>query len=264
LPPSFADPNRKFLGRWLELKANWRLGAENGIDSAHFYVHRNSQAWSETKLIVPPAISPKINHLGRLTYRLRPGPVGLQDDILANWTPIFDAGLEDQPNLVSSRMPEDGVPPIPDTISIWLPGIIEVNPWPPYASNFYEFYVPIDENTQRYFQLSSMICETPQKETEYKKLYEDDIKPRFVDDFAGDDMLARLGMQDAYRNESAWVDETLTRTDEVVIAWRQLISRYARGAAMHGPSQQLVPTDQELLNSVLGENAPQLRTTNMP
>ena len=77
-------------------------------------------------------------------------------------------------------------------------------------------------------------------------------------------MLARLGLQSGYASEDGWRDETLVRTDDVVIAWRQFISRFARGKPMSGPGQTLVGSDQQLIDSVLGQEAPKFRATNMP
>src|SRR5262249_52797599 len=130
--------------------------------------------------------------------------------------------------------------------------------------NFYEFYVPIDEEHHRYFQISSAICRSEREVAEYRARFETEFKPRFLNDFASDDMLARLGLQSGYASEDGWRDETLGRTEEVVIAWGQLISRFARGKPMSGPAQTLVGSDQQLIDGVLGQDAPKFRVTNMP
>ena len=49
------------------------------------------------------------------------------------------------------------------------------------------------------------------------------------DDFNGDDVFARVGLQSGYQNGRGWKEEILTHNDIPVIAWRQICSQLNRG-----------------------------------
>jgi len=62
LPPDFFDAGREIHGRRIPVKANWRWGTENGIDSSHLYIHRNSKLLDFTNVFIPLGIVAKPDH----------------------------------------------------------------------------------------------------------------------------------------------------------------------------------------------------------
>jgi carbazole 1,9a-dioxygenase len=112
---------------------------------------------------------------------------------------------------------------------MWLPCDIEVIGFPAAGLTDFEFYVPIDEHSHLYFQLVGKPCKNEQERAQHRNEVKEKWTPWAFEAFNGDDVLARLGMEDGYENTDGWNEETLVRTDSAVIAWRQFASKHARG-----------------------------------
>ena len=56
LAPGFLDEQLVIAGRVRVVQANWRWGVENGFDSTHVYLHRNSVLFGEAKTFLPLAL----------------------------------------------------------------------------------------------------------------------------------------------------------------------------------------------------------------
>jgi len=222
-----------------EVACNWRLGAENGFDPAHAYMHRNSPLVRGFR--VPTVLGD--TGLGKghgmeiiNPDRKLPGPCGvrlLRGHGQPIWEVEVDAGvrlaaryLPDAPGVMQGMVPEVG---------IWMPGALRVDPFPAPHIVHFEWYVPVSERTHRYFITWGSMCE----DAAAKEAFLDEVKylwrefvPRY---FNNEDMFAREAMDEFYSAENGWSREHLFGPDVVVTAWRRLCSRTHRGIQKRAP-----------------------------
>ncbi len=232
LPPGFLDDDRALNGRRIVVASNWRWATENGIDSTHIYIHRNSTLYASIPGVYPLGIVALPGHEAKLLFRTGPGPKGFYDALADNYTPLFSADIGDEKEVVKSNLKaeDEELEILIPTLGIWLPCATSVEGFPRRGMTSYEFYVPVDETSHLYYQISSRQPRQPGPQAEsFRKLVDDYWGPRIFDDFNGDDVLAREGLQDAYTAGLGWTQEKLTTNDIPVIAWRQFASRYNRG-----------------------------------
>ena len=78
-----------------------------------------------------------------------PGPTGLYDLLGEKSIPIFEGSLDGEP-VIEGHF---GAKKVADNISIWLPGVLKVDPWPQAGMNQFEWYVPVDATTHCYLQV---------------------------------------------------------------------------------------------------------------
>ena len=57
----------------------------------------------------------------------------------------------------------------------------------------------------------------------------EDLAPEQVEDFLTQDITARESTQWFYRHDRAWLEEVLVEEDFMLMEWRKLASRHARG-----------------------------------
>jgi carbazole 1,9a-dioxygenase terminal dioxygenase component len=234
VPSDFMDERNTIFGRRTEIRGNWRLASENGFDSAHVFVHRNSPFFDIAEFVVPIAVTAQAHHENRLKYYVRPddGPVGVIDDLIANYDTVWTADINEVEDAVSGNprvLEEDLEVHVPE-ISIWLPCGLMARHFPTKRLNAYEFYVPVDAENHLYFQLlANRNCRTDEEKAAFRKDVDDHWSEKMMDDFNRDDVFARIGMQEGYGDGRGWVEEVLTHNDIPVIAWRQIVSRFNRG-----------------------------------
>ncbi|WP_165595632.1 Rieske 2Fe-2S domain-containing protein, partial [Mycolicibacterium novocastrense] len=53
LAPGFLDPDTYVRGIRRRVQSNWRLGAENGIDNSHIFIHRDSPLIEGNNIAIP-------------------------------------------------------------------------------------------------------------------------------------------------------------------------------------------------------------------
>ncbi len=92
VPPMFLDPELEADGIRDEVKANWRLGAENGFDSTHIYIHRDSPLVPGNSIILPLGMYPN-DHASISTY-VDSEPKGVLDHLFESYRPVFEAGID--------------------------------------------------------------------------------------------------------------------------------------------------------------------------
>ncbi len=228
LPPAFLDEDREVEGRYQVVESNWRMACDNGVDSPHVYIHRNSPFMRYANVNIPLALAPKPGFFERLQFATGPGPKGLIDDLVENYVPIFSADVGEAKGVVKADVRLDAEPLLP-VISMWLPCCASVEGFPQRDLHDYEFYVPTDAHHHLYFQLISKRCATREEAERLHQEVERVWTKRALDDFNRDDIVAREGLEDGYLFGDGWVEETLTRSDAALIAWRQFASRYCRG-----------------------------------
>jgi len=235
LPPGFLDESLTMYphGWAKEVACNWRLGAENGFDPAHAYMHRNSPLVRGFK--VPTVLGDAGLGQGRgleiiNSERAQAGPCGVRL-IRGAGNPIWEVEVDrgrrlaaryhpDEPGVMQGMVPEVG---------IWMPGVLRVDPFPAPHIVHFEWYVPVDERTHRYVITWGSRLEGEQD----KKGFFDEMNylwRNFVPEkFNNEDMFAREAMDPFYAEEDGWRRERLFGPDVLITAWRKLCSTTNRG-----------------------------------
>ena len=228
VPPNFLDDNMAIHGIKTKVNSNWRMGAENGFDSTHVFLHKDSQMMPGNETVVPLGFSPNRGEENKMITLVKSdeGPTGVFDNLSAHSRPIFEGTIQGEP-VVHSVM--GGDKRIALQISIWLPGALKVDPFPDPSLIQFEWYVPRDETSHWYFRTLGKRVENPVEEAAYEKEFHEHWKPLSLHGFNDDDIWAREAMQTFYEDDWGWVNEQLFEADRNIIAWRKLASEMNRG-----------------------------------
>lgn len=216
IPEVFLGQHVSIASRVTVRKGNWRLAAENGLDPVHAtYLHRT--AWVSTPLkfpawrgkIVPSVEGKWVGYQDALVWECEYPGLGRFPHSRPWWKLIrFGAG-----NTI--------------IVHLRLPGCLRVTNWPRLGTDHYEWYVPIDEHSYRYFQFKvrhvSGIRSLPFR-VGYQILW------RWLADrqFNDQDKFAVASMEDFYAHDEGWKNEFLFRQDAVLIRWRKFASENGR------------------------------------
>jgi carbazole 1,9a-dioxygenase terminal dioxygenase component len=236
LAPGFLDEHLAVAGRMRVVQANWRWGVENGFDSTHVFLHRNSILFGETKTFLPLALVPKNLTGTGANLIVDSHRAGIREDLATAYDPVFAAevGSPGGEHVQLAVNPKEGFAPAVPEISIWLPGMLSVRNFPIAGLTVFEHYVPIDERSHYYFQLLGKRCTSEHERTTFTAEVHTRWESILMDGFNGDDVIAREAMQDAYTRGGGWLEETLTAQDLCISEWRTLVCRHARGIAKRG------------------------------
>ena len=235
VPPGFLDEDLlMYPDGWSEeVHCNWRLGAENGFDPAHAYMHRNSPLVRGFKVPTVLGDTGLEDNKGMEVIngkRSDDGPSGVRL-IRGAGAPVWEvdvAGgktisaqyLPDEPGVMQGMIPEVG---------IWMPGVLRVDPFPAPHIVHFEWYVPVTERTHRYMIGWGSKVSTEQEKKgffdEMKYLWRDFVPQKFNNE----DMFAREAMDEFYSVEDGWHRERLFGPDVLITAWRILCSNTNRG-----------------------------------
>ena len=230
LQPGFLDPDLTLCPEgWSNIvEANWRLGAENGFDPAHTYMHRNSGL--VRGFHVPTVLGDADLGDGHgLEVYEGDGPKGVKLTRGAG-RPIWEAEVEPGVTIAARYMPDEpgileGM--IPE-VTIWMPCGLRVDPFPTPDTVHFEWYVPVTEKTHRYFIAWGRKTRTEQE----KKAFFDEVRYVWRDvvpgKFTNEDVFAREAMERFYGEENGWRRERLFGPDVVTTAWRKLCTRANR------------------------------------
>jgi carbazole 1,9a-dioxygenase len=226
VPPGFLDADLAVRSIKREVDANWRVGAENGFDSTHILIHRESPLIRNAGLALPLGLVPK----GRGSFRRveEPGgPKGVFDLFdPEHVTPVFTATIGGKTVLEADPT---GANHLPHHISMWMPCVLCVHPWPDPALTQYEWYVPIDGDRHIYLQALGRRVANEEEERRFGEEFEARWRPVALHGFNDDDIWAREAMQVFYADETGWLREQLFEADGNIVEWRKLASRHNRG-----------------------------------
>lgn len=226
VPPGFLDPDLAIRGMRRIVEANWRIGAENGFDSTHIFIHRRAELIRNNDLALPLGLVPK----GRDSFRRveEPGgPKGVFDLFDPDHvTPIFTATVGG--HTVLEANPE-GANKLPHHISIWMPGVLRVHPWPDPALTQFEWYVPVNGERHIYLQTLGKRVASAAEERAFAEEFESRWRPVALQGFNDDDVWAREATEPFYRDDTGWLREQLFEADGNILEWRKLASRHNRG-----------------------------------
>jgi carbazole 1,9a-dioxygenase terminal dioxygenase component len=227
-PPNFLDDDMVILGKNRIINSNWRLGVENGFDPTHIYIHKDSVLVKGNDLALPLGFAPA----GKASdcYRMiedesEGGRRGVYDLLGEHSVPVFEGTIDGE----VVREGHFGSTRVANDISIWLPGVLKVNPWPNPDMNQFEWYVPRDENSHYYFQTLGRRCRTADQVAAYEREFVEKWRPMALEGFNDDDVWAREAMVDFYADDKGWINEILFEPDMAIVAWRKLASRHNRG-----------------------------------
>lgn len=224
VPPGFLDEDIAIRGVCQEVASNWRIGCENGFDSTHVFIHKDSILVEGNDLALPLGFVP----LSKNTFRVVDGPEGPKGvyDLLAEHCEFIFEGKIEGETVLHGHMGETRVA---YDISIWLPGVLRVSPWPDPSLTQYEWYVPIDEDHHYYIQTLGRQVSNAEDEAAFEKEFNDKWRPMALAGFNDDDIWAREAQQTFYQHDEAWYKEQLFEPDRNISKWRQLASRHHRG-----------------------------------
>jgi len=224
LPPGFLDADLAVTGMRRDITGNWRLASENGFDTTHIYIHRNSKVVLETDAVLPLGFIPQDKH--SMILAEGPGPKGVIDQLGRNYMPVFSSSVGEV--TVSAIMKPTGKMVAPE-VSCWLPCVLKLQSFPTPELFVFEWYVPIEEHNHWYFQVLG------------KKVHSDTEAAAFRDEahsfwaevmwrgFNDQDLAAREALEEAYTDGEGWTKERLYKPDTCIIEWRKLASKYNRG-----------------------------------
>jgi len=223
VPPGFLDADKHFIPRTQVVNSNWRHGVENGFDTTHIYIHRESRLVQENNMVLPLGFAPSETKSFELCEIGEGGPVGIVETYGPHVVPAFEGVIEGEVALrVSSDM--EGKVVLPHTISMWVPCALKVDPWPAPHTTQIEFYVPIDATRHLYVQTLGTAASTEEEKRAFTHEYNNRWLHYALDDFNGPDIWAREAAEEGYADDQQWVDEALFEADANIIAFRRLIS----------------------------------------
>ena len=218
-----------------KIRSNWRLAAENGYDSAHLYGHRNTYIVTEVGVPIP------FNHMSKnaeVEVFEDGGAVGVGDRRVV---PIWSAEVEGVRVSASNIDPDNPPQPINAWVGLFMPGGLEVDYFPAPGMIHFEWYVPMDEDHHMYIVLQGKYVKDEEEERQFHEAMEEG-EGRLTWNRPGEepagfvnfDQFVRENMNHAYASEDWWNRETLFKPDTILVRWRTLVSKHARGIQTRG------------------------------
>jgi carbazole 1,9a-dioxygenase terminal dioxygenase component len=123
----------------------------------------------------------------------------------------------------------DATNKLPHEISIWLPGVLRVHPWPDPTLTQYEWYVPIDGERHMYLRTLGKRVASAAERLEFDRDFDSRWRALALEGFNNDDIWAREATEPFYRDDTGWLREQLFEADGNIIEWRKLASLHNRG-----------------------------------
>ncbi|WP_440940413.1 Rieske 2Fe-2S domain-containing protein [Immundisolibacter sp.] len=228
LPPGFDEPNRRVQPFRRVVNANWRIGAENGFDTTHIFIHKDSRLIRGNQTMLPLGFAPKPNSNEPLfeVRQTEGGNIGVFDLLAERGVPHFEGSVHGE---VVRRAIHGGDKRIAHEISLWMPGVLKVDPFPDPAMIHFEWYVPRDADSHWYIHCATKVVEGPDADAEFAAEYESLWKDLYAHGFNDDDIWAREATQPFYQDDWGWLKEQLFEADACIMAWRKLASEHNRG-----------------------------------
>lgn len=224
VPPGFLDADLAVGGIHREVKSNWRLGAENGFDTTHIYIHRNSKFMRTTDALLPLGLVPTSRHSMDIVEG--PGPKGVIDKLASNYIPVFESTIGSV-TIAAQTKPQGKA--VAYRVSMWLPCVLRVEGFPSLEITQFEWYVPIDEKNHRYWQVLGKKINAAEEAAAFHSEVESYWEDVALRGFNDDDVWAREALEDAYTEGDGWMKERLFKPDMCIVEWRKLASKHNRG-----------------------------------
>ena len=249
VPPTFLDESMHVEGAAYPVESNWRLGCENGIDPLHIYIHRESRLVPNTQRSIPlghrdaPAPEGKTSghRQGSVFFEENGAPKGIfhafEEASGAAVQPLYEGRIQGEVVVVSTKMhstPEEAKMKRTTGDFVCLPGVLRVDNFPFRGLFQFEWYVPITETSHLYIITIGKSCADDKERAEHSHNFWNRWKHESLEGFNNDDVWAREALQDFYRADSNWLEETLVHEDQAIIDWRELCHKHARGVQKPG------------------------------
>ncbi len=225
VPPGFLDDDLAVNGIRDEVKTNWRVGAENGFDTTHIYIHRDSPLIPGNKLMLPIGLVPTTKQA--IECRDRDEPKGIYDTMAQSYMPVFEASIGGEKVLSSKGL--QGEKMVAADLSIWMPGVLKVDPFPDPEIIQFEWYVPVDVDRHMYWRVLGKRARTAEEAESFRVEFHSLWKTLALEGFNDLDIWAREGLEEFYRDDENWTKEHLFKPDACKVEWRKLASRVNRG-----------------------------------
>ena len=225
VPPGFLEGDLAVNGIRDEVKSNWRIGAENGFDTTHIYIHRDSPLIGGNRIMLPIGLVP-VSKEG-IEIHATTEPKGVFDSMAQNYMPVFEGKIRGE-KVLESRGAR-GEKMVAASVSIWMPGALKVDPFPDPAIVQFEWYVPIDVDTHMYWRVLGKRVASEAETAIFGDEFHSLWKTLALHGFNDLDIWAREGMQEFYKSDEAWSQEHLFKPDACIVEWRKLASKYNRG-----------------------------------
>lgn len=226
VPPGFLDSDRMIRGRRTEVHANWRLGCENGFDSTHIFIHKDSSLIRNADLMLPLGLAP----VDKTAFRMDEhdgAPKGVWDIFSPDTiVPVFEGQIDGETVLTGASQ---GSNILPHTISIWLPCALRVDPWPSPELTQYEWYVPIDGERHYYYQFLGKQVANAAEAADFDHEFHERWLEQALIGFNQDDIWAREANEPFYADDTGWLRESLFEADGNIVQWRYLADKHNRG-----------------------------------
>jgi carbazole 1,9a-dioxygenase len=225
VPPGFLDEDTSCLGIRRTVRANWRLGVENGFDTTHIFMHRESPLIKGNNIALPLGFVPA----DRSAMHVDAGgwPKGVVDHLAQNYIPIFEASVRGETAWKVELTGDEKM--VAAEVSVWLPGVLKVDPFPDPSLIQYEFYVPTLTTEHEYFQVLQRRVETEDEADSFRKEFDETWRDLALHGFNDDDVWAREELEPFYRDGDGWCNERLFPPDMCIVEWRRLAATHARG-----------------------------------
>ncbi|KUH74400.1 Rieske 2Fe-2S domain-containing protein [Mycolicibacterium novocastrense] len=231
LAPGFLDPDTYVRGIRRRVQSNWRLGAENGIDNSHIFIHRDSPLIEGNNIAIPFGLVAAGRDRATTSLVDSEGewPKGVIDHFGDAYIPVFDAKIKGE--TVLQYLPRPDAKRVVSQISLWLPCVLKVDPWPDPELVAYEFYVPVNETEHEYFQFIQRKVSSQADIDEFSREFDEKWKDLALHSFNDDDVFAREATQEFYADGTGWREEHLFPPDHSIVRWRQLCNKRGREIA---------------------------------
>jgi carbazole 1,9a-dioxygenase terminal dioxygenase component len=224
VPPGFLDDDLAVRAVRKHVKANWRIGCENGFDSTHVFIHKRSILIEGNDLILPLGFVPSTDRAFKVEEN-DDGPCGVYDLLAEHSKPVFEGKIGGD-KVLNGHM---GTTRVANNISIWLPCVLRVQPWPDPTLTQYEWYVPEGPDTHWYVQTLGRSVTNEADRRAFDREFDEKWRDMALAGFNDDDIWAREATQEFYGSDWGWIDEQLFEPDQNIIEWRKLASRRNRG-----------------------------------
>jgi carbazole 1,9a-dioxygenase terminal dioxygenase component len=219
------------------VKSNWRLGAENGVDASHIYIHRNAGLVDAAKRALP--LASYIKDREGMVRHIEGGPRGVVKGA-GKKISVWEAEVEGVKLAAKFRPGEPGVTSEVTDTSLWLPCGLKVDPFPKSGVMQFEWYVPCDEHSHHYIVTWGKRVSSDAERDAFYADFDGGLKDMVVNHFNNDDVVAREAMEKFYTDEDGWNRERLFRPDMILVEWRNLASNYNRGIQRRNNTRQRV------------------------
>lgn len=224
-PPGFLDEGTHCLGIRRPVAANWRMGVENGFDTTHIFMHRDTVLVKGNNIALPLGFVPADR--SAMNIHDQGWPKGVLDQLAQNYIPVFEATVRGE---AAARVELKGDEKmVAAQVSVWLPGALKVDPFPDPTLIQYEFYVPTTDNEHEYFQVLQRTVESSAEVDAFRSEFDAKWEPMALRGFNDDDVWAREAMEEFYASGDGWSNERLFPPDMCIVEWRRLASKHARG-----------------------------------